>query len=82
MLAFRQKHDISHSVDGAQEKLDAAGVLRDKPNIKWEKDRGQDVPGAPGYHLGQEYGGKEGDRINNHHLTLEEKKRAREEGNT
>jgi len=133
----RQKHDIAHGVDGAQEKLDAAevlkkrlelihegespydifvrwkslaeqpvewdpdlndgvrlnirpfltvppvgkkgaGVLRDKPNIKWDKDRGQDVPSAPWYHLGPEYGGKEGDRINDHHLTLEEKKRARE----
>jgi hypothetical protein len=133
----RQKHDIAHGVDGAQEKLDAAevlkkrlelilegespydifvrwkplseqpmgwnpdlndgvrmnirpfltvppvgkkgaGVLRDKPNIKWEKDRGQDVPSAPWYHLGPKYGGKEGDRINDHHLTLDEKKRARE----
>ena len=55
-----------------------AGVLRDKPNIKWEKDRGQDVPSAPWYHLGPVYGGKVGDRINDHHLTLEEKKRARE----
>jgi len=55
-----------------------AGVLRDKPNIKWEKDRGQDVPSAPWYHLGPMYGGKVGDRINDHHLTLEEKKRARE----
>lgn len=132
----RQKHDIAHGVDGAQEKLDAAevlkkrlelvlegespydifvrwkplseqpvgwdpdlndgvrlnirpfltvppvgkkgaGVLRDKPNIKWEKDRGQDVPSAPWYHLGPEYGGKEGDRINDHHLTLDEKKKAR-----
>jgi len=132
----RQKHDIAHGVDGAQEKLDAAevlkkrlelihegespydifvrwkplaeqpvewdpdlndgvrmnirpfltvppvgkkgaGVLRDKPNIKWEKDRGQDVPSAPWYHLGPEYGGKEGDRINDHHLTLDEKRKAR-----
>ncbi len=28
-----------------------AGVLRDKPNIKWEKDRGKDVASAPWYHL-------------------------------
>ncbi len=55
-----------------------AGVLRDKPNIKWDKDRGKDVESAPWYHLGSEYGGKEGDRINDHHLNLEEKRIARE----
>jgi hypothetical protein len=54
-----------------------AGVLRDKPNINWNKDRGKDVPSAPWYHLGPQYGGKEGDRINNHHLTLAEKRAAR-----
>jgi hypothetical protein len=55
-----------------------AGVLRDKPNIKWEKDRGSDVPSAPWYELGLQYGGKVGDRINDHHLTLAEKRAARE----
>ncbi len=45
-----------------------AGVLRDKPNIKWNKDRGKDVASAPWYHLFK------GDRINDHHLTLMEKK--------
>jgi hypothetical protein len=45
-----------------------AGVLRDKPNIKWEKDRGKDVESAPWYHLFN------GDRINDHHLKLEEKR--------
>lgn len=55
-----------------------AGVLRDKPNIKWDKDRGKDVESAPWYHLGLQYGGKEGDRINDHHLTLVEKQVARE----
>ena len=55
-----------------------AGVLRDKPNIHWKKDRGKDVESAPWYHLGPEYGGKEGDRINDHHLTLAEKSAARE----
>ena len=55
-----------------------AGVLRDKPNIKWGKDRGKDVESAPWYKLGLEYGGKEGDRINDHHLSLEEKQEARE----
>ncbi|MFC5438617.1 Eco57I restriction-modification methylase domain-containing protein [Rhodanobacter ginsenosidimutans] len=54
-----------------------AGVLRDKPNIKWEKDRGSDVPSAPWYDLGLQYDGKVGDRINNHHLTLEQKRKAR-----
>jgi len=60
-----------------------AGVLRHskhpKLNIKWTKDRGKDPEDAPWYHLGPEYGGKEGDRINEHHLTLEEKRKAREE---
>ena len=55
-----------------------AGVLRDKPNIKWGKDRGKDVESAPWYRLGLEYEGKEGDRINEHHLSLEEKQAARE----
>jgi hypothetical protein len=55
-----------------------AGVLRDKPNIKWEKDRGSDVPSAPWYDLGLQYGGKVGDRINDHHLSLADKRKARE----
>jgi len=54
-----------------------AGVLRDKPNINWNKDRGKDVASAPWYHLGPEYGGNPGDRINDHHLTLAEKRAAR-----
>jgi hypothetical protein len=49
-----------------------AGVLRfnKKPqiNIAWEKDRGKDVESAPWYHLFN------GDRINDHHLTLKEKR--------
>jgi len=49
-----------------------AGVLRDKPNIKWGKDRGKDPPDAPWYHLFK------GDRINDHHLTLAEKQAARD----
>lgn len=44
-----------------------AGVLRDKPNIDWKKDRGKDVASAPWFHL------FDGDRINDHHLTLAEK---------
>ena len=49
-----------------------AGILRDKPNIKWDKDRGKDVQSAPWYHI------FDGDRINDHHLTLAEKRAARE----
>lgn len=49
-----------------------AGVLRDKPNIDWGKDRGKDVESAPWYHRFK------GDRINDYHLTLAEKKAARE----
>lgn len=48
-----------------------AGVLRDKPNINWNKDRGKDVESAPWYHVFN------GDRINDHHLTLAEKSAAR-----
>ncbi|MCX2687664.1 SAM-dependent DNA methyltransferase [Pseudomonas sp. DCB_AW] len=55
-----------------------AGVLRDKPkSLHWEKDRGSDVPSAPWYKLGLQYDGKVGDRINDHHLSLEEKQKAR-----
>ncbi len=50
-----------------------AGILRWKPNVKWTKDRGKDVESAPWYKLGLEYEGKEGDRINDHHLTLADK---------
>jgi len=49
-----------------------AGVLRDKPNINWNKDRGKDVESAPWYHV------FDGDRINDHHLSLAEKRAARE----
>ncbi len=56
-----------------------AGVLRERPKVKWDKDRGKDVESAPWYHLGPHYGGKEGDRINDHHLSLAEKQKAREQ---
>jgi len=49
-----------------------AGVLRDKLNIDWKKDRGKDVESAPWYHLFK------GERLNDHHLTLAEKRAARE----
>lgn len=49
-----------------------AGVLRSKPNIKWNKDRGKDVESAPWYPLFK------GERINDYHLSLEKKLKARE----
>lgn len=55
-----------------------AGLLRERPKLKWDKDRGSDVPAAPWYHLGPLYDGKNGDRINDHHLGLAEKQKARE----
>jgi hypothetical protein len=60
-------------------KIRGAGVLRDKPNIGWDKDRGKDVASAPWFKLGLDpkYGGNAGDRINDHHLSLEEKRKAR-----
>lgn len=50
-----------------------AGILREKPNIHWKKDRGKDVESAPWFHLFN------GERINDHHLTREEKEAARKE---
>jgi hypothetical protein len=53
----------------------AAEVLRHnkkpKLNVTWDKDRGKDVESAPWYHMFN------GDRINDHHLTLAEKQAAR-----
>jgi hypothetical protein len=54
-------------------KKKGAGILRDKPNIKWTKDRGKDVESAPWYQTFK------GERINDHHLTIEEKEAARQE---
>ena len=59
-------------------KSKGAGILRVKPNIKWAKDRGTDVESAPWYHLGLEYGEKEGARINDHHISLADKQAARD----
>jgi len=42
-----------------------------KLNVKWEKDRGKDVQSAPWFHLFR------GERINDHHLSLADKKAAR-----
>jgi hypothetical protein len=55
-----------------------AGILRERPKgISWNKDRGTDVTSAPWYDLGPRYAGKQGDRINDHHTTLAEKRAAR-----
>ena len=43
-----------------------------KLNITWDKDRGKDVESAPWFKAFK------GDRINDHHLTLAEKQRAKE----
>src|ERR1700688_4987365 len=54
-----------------------AGILREQPKgIHWNKDRGTDVPSAPWFNLGRFCGGKSGDRINDHHITLAEKRAA------
>jgi hypothetical protein len=55
-----------------------AGVLRVKPNIKWDKDRGKEP-----HRLKEEYpwfwdgNGFTGERVNDVHLTSEEKRKAR-----
>jgi hypothetical protein len=57
-----------------------AGVLRiprAKLGIKWEADRGKDVPSAPWFNLGPQYDQAEGTRINDHHISLAEKRAAR-----
>jgi hypothetical protein len=57
-----------------------AGVLRDKVNVKWTKDRGREPqsirPKAdfPWFWDGDEF---KGDRVNDIHLTNAEKQRAR-----
>ena len=52
-------------------RMKGAGVLRHKPNITWKKDKGKDVESAPWYHLFK------GNRINDHHLTLADKRAER-----
>jgi hypothetical protein len=48
-----------------------AEVLREVPNVKWTKDRGTDVKSAPWHDLFK------GQRINDHHTALAEKRKAR-----
>mgnify|MGYP000971811568 CR=1 FL=1 len=43
-----------------------------KLNVTWDKDRGKDVESAPWFHK------YKGDRINDHHLTVAEKRAAKE----
>lgn len=50
-----------------------AGILRDRPNIKWDKDRGKDHESSFWYER------HKGERINDYHLSLFDKKKAREE---
>jgi hypothetical protein len=56
-----------------------AGVLRIKPNIKWDKDRGKepkrDKAEYPWFYDGSTF---TGDRVNDVHLTKEQKEAARE----
>ncbi|MDR1038134.1 MAG: SAM-dependent DNA methyltransferase [Deltaproteobacteria bacterium] len=52
-------------------KKKGAGILRYKPNIRWDKDRGKDAESAPWYHVDK------GDRINDRHLKLAEKEKSR-----
>jgi hypothetical protein len=56
-----------------------AGILRARPNIKWDKDRGKepkrDKAEFPWFWNGS---GFTGDRVNDVHLTIEEKQKARE----
>lgn len=57
-----------------------AGILRFKPNIHWNTEkRGTDRESAPWYTLGLQYGEKEGARINDHYLSLAEKRDARQQ---
>jgi len=49
-----------------------AGVLRAPVNVHWRKDRGNDVSSAPWFSI------HKGERINDHHTTLAEKRAARD----
>jgi hypothetical protein len=49
-----------------------AGVLRKNPTVNWKKDRGTDPVSAPWFATFN------GERINDHHLTLAEKRTARQ----
>jgi hypothetical protein len=65
--------NIRPFLTGPDLKKRGAGILREKPNIHWKKDRGKDVESAPWYPVFQ------GERINDHHLSRAEKEAARKE---
>jgi hypothetical protein len=46
-------------------------IRKPKLNISWDKDRGKDVESSPWFKVFK------GERINDHHLTLDEKRKAR-----
>ena len=56
-------------------KASKPGILRVQPNIKYTKDLGKESPRDP---KDFPWFKSSADRLNDHHLTLEEKKRARE----
>jgi hypothetical protein len=62
---FMTEHDSGE--DGKK----GVSILRHRPNVAWDKDRGKDAETAPWYHLDK------GDRINDRHLMLAEKEKAR-----
>ncbi|MBF0500210.1 MAG: N-6 DNA methylase [Candidatus Riflebacteria bacterium] len=45
-----------------------AGILRDKPNIDWKKDRGKESDDSPTFSL------LKGERVNDYHLSLSQKR--------
>jgi hypothetical protein len=57
-----------------------AGIFRAKPNIKWDKDRGKephrDKADYPWFWSGTNF---TGDRVNDVHLTIEQKRKARKD---
>ncbi len=65
------RNRLERAIKDARDIAEAAGVLRDKPNIKWNKDRGKDVESTPWFHKFK------GDQINDYNLTLAKKHAAR-----
>lgn len=61
---------------------DVLRIPRNQLGIKWEPDRGKDVASAPWFKLGPTYGEPEGTRVNDHHLSLAEKRAARARAET
>ena len=59
-----------------------SGILRWKPNVKWDKDRGKE-PRRPKEEYPWFWNGNDftGDRVNDIHLTSEQKQKARVKNN-